>query len=104
MHKLPSKSYDAIVIGSGFGGSVSALRLAEKGYRVAVLEQGRRAEAADLEANDGGPRKLFWMPALGLKGFFTQHFFRRAGFASDYRGLIDVRPPGAVAEGAGARG
>ena len=76
MHKQPSKSYDAIVIGSGFGGSVSALRLAEKGYRVAILEQGRRASAADLEANDEGPRRLFWIPSLGLKGYFTQHFFR----------------------------
>lgn len=69
-------SYDVIIIGSGFGGSVSALRLSEKGYRVAVLEQGRRAEAADLEATAAGPRRLFWMPALGLQGYFTQHIFR----------------------------
>jgi len=72
----PATSYDTIIIGSGFGGSVSALRLAEKGYQVAVLEQGRRAEAADLEATAEGPRKLFWMPALGMSGYFTQQFFR----------------------------
>ncbi len=68
--------YDAIIIGSGFGGSVSALRLSEKGYRVAVLEQGRRAKPADLEETAQGPRRLFWAPALGLKGYFTQHIFR----------------------------
>ena len=68
--------YDVIIIGSGFGGSVTALRLAEKGYRVAVLEQGRRATPADLRATEQGPRRLFWLPALGLKGYFTQHIFR----------------------------
>jgi len=75
---MPSSTpldYDAIIIGSGFGGSVSALRLAEKGYRVAVLEQGRRAEPADLEETAQGPRRLFWAPALGLNGYFTQHIF-----------------------------
>jgi cholesterol oxidase len=69
-------SYDAIIVGSGFGGSVSALRLAEKGYRVAVLEQGRRAEAADLEATAEGPRRLFWVPSLGMQGYFTQKIYR----------------------------
>ncbi len=68
--------YDAIVIGSGFGGSVAALRLSEKGYRVAVLEQGRRFEKDDLEKARQSMRDLFWMPALGLKGLFTQRFFQ----------------------------
>ncbi len=68
--------FDAIVIGSGFGGSVAALRLSEKGYRVAVLEMGRRIERADIEKANRSPLHLFWMPALGLKGFFTQRFFR----------------------------
>lgn len=71
-----STGYDVLIIGSGFGGSVSALRQAQKGYRVAILEQGRRAEPADLAATAQGPRRLFWAPALGLKGFFTQHVFR----------------------------
>jgi len=70
--------YDALVIGSGFGGSVAALRLSEKGYRVAVLEQGRRIEIPDMQAADQGPLKLFWMPSLGLKGFFTQSVYRHA--------------------------
>ena len=44
-----SDAFDVLIIGSGFGGSVSALRLAEKGYRVAVLEQGRDLTSADLQ-------------------------------------------------------
>ena len=68
--------YDVIVIGSGFGGSVAALRLSEKGYRVAVLEQGRRISSEDIEKANCSPLHLFWMPALKLKGFFTQTFFR----------------------------
>ncbi|MEZ4643530.1 MAG: GMC family oxidoreductase [Chloroflexota bacterium] len=71
--------YDFLIIGSGFGGSVSALRLAQKGYRVAVLEQGRRITPADMEAADQHLSKLFWLPKLGFKGFFTQHIFRHVG-------------------------
>ena len=51
--------YDVLIIGSGFGGSVSALRLTEKGYRVGVLEAGRRfsdEEFAETYAATGGPR------------------------------------------------
>jgi cholesterol oxidase len=69
-------NYDAIVIGSGFGGSVSALRLSERGYRVAVLEQGRRFTDQDFEKASESTRALFWMPGLGLKGPFTQRFFK----------------------------
>ena len=68
--------FDVIVIGSGFGGSVAALRAAEKGHRVAVLEMGRRVSKADIEKANRSPLDLFWMPALGLKGFFTQRFFK----------------------------
>lgn len=68
--------YDVIIIGSGFGGSVAALRLAEKGYRVAVLEQGRRIGPAEMRAADTDPRRLFWMPKVGLKGYFTQSIFQ----------------------------
>ena len=71
--------YDYLIIGSGFGGSVSALRLAEKGYRVAVLEQGRRVTPADMEAANRSLFRLFWLPGLGLKGFFQQTFFRHIG-------------------------
>jgi cholesterol oxidase len=68
--------YDAIVIGSGFGGSVAALRLSEKGYRVAVLEQGRRFDRSEMEKTTLSIRELFWMPGLGLRGLFTQRFFQ----------------------------
>lgn len=68
--------FDVLVIGSGFGGSVSALRLSEKGYRVGVLEMGRRLSPDDISKANRSPRHLFWMPALGLKGFFTQRFFQ----------------------------
>lgn len=67
---------DIVIIGSGFGGSVSALRLAEKGWRVTVLEQGRQLSDADIAAAGSDARKLAWMPALGLKGFFAQDVFR----------------------------
>ena len=67
---------DVIVIGSGFGGSVSALRLSERGYRVAVLEQGRRFQDEDIERANNSVRDLFWAPALGLRGLFTQRFLR----------------------------
>ncbi len=68
--------FDAIVIGSGFGGSVSALRLVEKGYRVAVLEQGRWVTDQLMENASLGLSHLMWMPALGWYGFFTQTIFR----------------------------
>ena len=70
--------YDVIVVGSGFGGSVAALRLSEKGYRVAVLEMGRRVSREGLEKANQSPLDLFWMPAIGLKGFFFQRFFKHA--------------------------
>lgn len=68
--------YDFIVIGSGFGGSVCALRLAQKGYRVAVVEQGRRWTPETLPASNWTLSKWLWQPALGLRGFFGMRFFR----------------------------
>jgi cholesterol oxidase len=60
--------YDVIVIGSGFGGSVSALRLTEKGYRVGVLEAGRRWAPEDLPRTNWQLRDAIWAPKLGLTG------------------------------------
>jgi cholesterol oxidase len=60
--------YDVIVIGSGFGGSVSALRLTEKGYRVGVLEAGRRWRSADFPKTNWRLRDSIWAPRLGLTG------------------------------------
>jgi len=68
--------YDFVVIGSGFGGSVSALRLAEKGYRVAVVEQGRRWTAGNLPHTNWNLAKWIWLPSLGLRGFFAMRFFK----------------------------
>ncbi len=59
---------DYIVIGSGFGGSVAALRLAQKGYSVIVLEQGRRYRPEDFPKTNWNLRKYLWMPRLGLYG------------------------------------
>lgn len=59
---------DWAVIGSGFGGSVAALRLAEKGYRVTVLEKGRRYRDEDFATSSWQARRMLWAPRLGLKG------------------------------------
>ncbi|MEC4017463.1 GMC family oxidoreductase [Streptomyces sp. H27-D2] len=62
-----------IVVGSGFGGSVSALRLTEKGYRVGVLEAGRRFTRDTLPKNSWDIRNYLWAPALGLYGIQRVH-------------------------------
>jgi cholesterol oxidase len=67
--------YDFIVIGSGFGGSVSALRLTDKGYRVLVLEKGKRFAADDFPKTNWDLRRWMWMPQLGLTGIFQMSFF-----------------------------
>ncbi|MDQ4084437.1 MAG: GMC family oxidoreductase [Actinomycetota bacterium] len=60
--------YDVLVIGSGFGGSVSALRLTEKGYRVGVLEAGARFGDQDLPKTSWDTRRFLFAPALGMYG------------------------------------
>ncbi|MFF3751153.1 FAD-dependent oxidoreductase [Streptomyces sp. NPDC002018] len=62
-----------MVVGSGFGGSVSALRLTEKGYRVGVLEAGRRFTRETLPRNSWDLRNYLWAPALGLYGIQRVH-------------------------------
>ncbi len=69
--------YDWIVVGSGFGGSVAALRLAEKGYSVAVLECGSRFEDDDFaESTLREPRRYFFSPKLGMRGVLRMTFFK----------------------------
>jgi cholesterol oxidase len=68
--------YDFIVIGSGFGGSVSAHRLTEKGYGVAVMEMGRRWSAEDLPSTNWLIWRWLWRPKLALRGFFNMSPFR----------------------------
>jgi cholesterol oxidase len=65
--------YDVVVVGSGFGGSVSALRLTEKGYRVGVLEAGRRFTRATLPKNSWDLRNYLWAPRLGMYGIQRIH-------------------------------
>jgi cholesterol oxidase len=68
--------YDFVVVGSGFGGSVSAFRLVEKGYRVAVIEMGRRWTPGTLPRTNWSLHRWFWRPGLALRGFFNMRFFR----------------------------
>ncbi len=64
----PNEIYDYLIIGSGFGGSVSALRLAEKGYKVAVLEAGKRFKDEDFPETTSNIRKYLWAPPLRCFG------------------------------------
>jgi len=73
---------DWLVIGSGFGGSVSALRLAEKGYKVTVLERGRRFRDQDFAATTWNFRRWLWAPKLGLRGIFRLTPFKDVFIAS----------------------
>jgi cholesterol oxidase len=74
--------YDWVIIGSGFGGSVSALRLAEKGYRVGVLEAGRRYRDEDYAKSTWELRRFLWAPSLGLRGIFRLTPFKDVFIAS----------------------
>ncbi|GAB6939931.1 GMC oxidoreductase [Isoptericola variabilis] len=69
----PTDDYDVLVIGSGFGGSVAALRLTEKGYRVGVLEAGRRFADDELPRTSWDLRRFLWAPALGCFGIQRIH-------------------------------
>ncbi|HEU0053201.1 MAG TPA: GMC family oxidoreductase [Longimicrobium sp.] len=69
-------TWDYLIVGSGFGGSVSALRLVEKGYRVLMLEKGRRFGPDDFPETNWNLRRWLWMPKLGLRGPFKMTFLR----------------------------
>ena len=71
---MPQQTYDYIIIGSGFGGSVSAMRLTEKGYSVLVLERGKRFEDKDFPKTNWNLPKFLWLPALRCFGFFQMTF------------------------------
>ncbi|BDA77310.1 cholesterol oxidase [Leptospira kobayashii] len=65
--------YDYIIIGSGFGGSVSALRLAQKGYSVLVIESGKRWASKEFPKTNWSVRKFLWMPKLGFYGILRMN-------------------------------
>jgi cholesterol oxidase len=68
--------FDALIIGSGFGGSVSALRLTQKGYKVAVLEAGKRYRAKDFPKTNWNFPKFLWLPAVRWFGIFKMTLFK----------------------------
>ncbi|MFT4627031.1 MAG: cholesterol oxidase [Myxococcota bacterium] len=76
MGRMQHDHYDWIIVGSGFGGAVSALRLVEKGYRVLVLEKGRRWRPEDFPRSTWDVRRFLWQPEVGLRGPFKMTFFR----------------------------
>ncbi len=69
-------TYDAIVVGSGFGGGIAACRLAEAGLRVAVLERGRRFAPADFPATPAQAPAALWHPTLNPHGLFDLRLMR----------------------------
>ena len=70
---MATRDFDVVVIGSGFGGSVAALRLTEKNYKVAVLEAGKRFNDKDFPKTSWRLRKFLFMPRLGLNGIQRIH-------------------------------
>jgi cholesterol oxidase len=74
--------FDWLIIGSGFGGSVSALRLSEKGYSVGVLECGRRFADHEFPSSTADVRRYFWNPRLGMKGIFRLTTFKDVSVVS----------------------
>ncbi|MGH8455467.1 MAG: GMC oxidoreductase [Stenotrophobium sp.] len=72
----PDFDFDYLIIGSGFGGSVSALRLTERGNRVGVVEMGRRWSPDNLPSTNWIFWRFLWRPMIGLRGFFNVRPFR----------------------------
>jgi cholesterol oxidase len=91
------ETYDFVIIGSGFGGSVSAMRLTEKGYEVLVLERGKRYQDEDFPKTNWNIWKYLWLPALRcfgilqlslFRGFFVFHSSGVGGGSLVYAGVL----------------
>lgn len=78
---MPQGDFDAIVVGSGFGGSINALRLSQAGKKVLVLERGKRYRPGDFPRDVRDVDKLFWRypKKRGSRGLYELHFFRDIG-------------------------
>ena len=76
------ENYDYIIIGSGFGGSVSALRLAEKGYSVLVIEKGKWYKAKDFPKTNWNLRKWIWLPTFKFFGIMKMTYYRHLAILS----------------------
>lgn len=96
---MSANVYDYVIIGSGFGGSVSAMRLTEKGYSVLVLEKGKRFEDKDFAKTNWQYWKYLWMPALRahgilqisiLKGVMVLHGAGVGGGSLGYANVLEV--------------
>ncbi|GAB1471269.1 GMC family oxidoreductase [Chloroflexota bacterium] len=94
-----TETYDYVIIGSGFGGSVSAMRLTEKGYSVLVLEKGKRFEDNDFAKSNWQYWKYLWLPALRahgilqislLKGVMVLHGAGVGGGSLGYANVLEV--------------
>ncbi len=76
------KAYDYVIIGSGFGGSVSALRLAEKGYSVLVIEKGKRYRPEDFAKTNWNLKRWMWLPFFKCFGILKLSFYRHVSIIS----------------------
>ncbi|MBA3011564.1 MAG: GMC family oxidoreductase [Proteobacteria bacterium] len=76
MKSTQTHDFDYIVIGSGFGGSVAALRLSEKGYRVAVIEKGKEWKTQDFPKTNWNIKKYLWIPQIGCYGYQMLTLFK----------------------------
>jgi cholesterol oxidase len=80
--EVADPDYDFAIVGSGFGGSVAALRLVEKGYRVLVLEKGAELGPDQFPKTNWDLRRYMWLPLLGFRGLFNMTFFRHVTILS----------------------
>ena len=94
-----SEVFDYVIIGSGFGGSVSALRLSKKGYSVLILEKGKRFEDKDFAKRNWQFWKYLWVPAIRafgilqisiLKGVMVLHGAGVGGGSLGYANVLEV--------------
>ena len=77
-----TENYDYVIIGSGFGGSVSALRLCEKGYKVLLIEKGKWYQQDDFPKSNWNLKRWLWLPSFRFFGIMKMTFFKHVGIIS----------------------